>query len=280
MKREKKDINEYIEPIMEIVRWVSNLNMTVYAANACYFLVLAVFPLLLLILASLRYTSVSAVDLLNLMAQVLPEALIPAAESFVVHTYYNSSGALVSVSALVALWSASKGIHGLVTGLNHVYGVQEDRSNLYTRFISVAYLFLFLVVLALTLVLRVFGQTLADALPDVDFLLVRVLSQLIDFNFVILLVAQTLLFTGMYMMLPNRHNPFLFSLPGAVLASVGWQVFSRVFSFYVDVMTTRYSNIYGSIYTVAVAMLWLYCCMLIILFGGIMNKMLQVWFRK
>lgn len=272
--------NDYFEQVVELVRWVSNLHMTVYAANACFFLVLAVFPLLLLILASLRFTPLSAVDLLTLLDKVLPEALIPAAESLVVNTYYNSSGALVSVSAITALWSASRGMHGLMIGLNHVYGVQEDRKESVTRLLSVLYLFLFLVVLVLTLVLRVFGQTLDAMLPDVDFLLVRLLSQLIDFNFVILLVAQTLIFTMFYMVLPNRRNKFMFSWPGALVAAVGWQLFSRIFSYYVTLMTTNYSNIYGSVYTVAVAMLWLYWCMLIILFGGIVNKMLQVWFRK
>ena len=45
---------------------LTDLQIPVYAANACYFLAIAIFPALLLILASLRYTPLSAVDLIRL----------------------------------------------------------------------------------------------------------------------------------------------------------------------------------------------------------------------
>lgn len=269
-----------LEPAVEIIRWIGGMNMPVYAANACYFLVLSIFPLLLLILASLRYTSLSAVDLIDLVSRILPTALVPAAEKLIVNTYYNSSGAVVSVSALVALWSASRGIHGLLVGLNHIYGVQEDRSALYTRLISVAYLFVFLIVLILTLVFHVFGQTLSDWIHSMDLPLVELVEQVIDIGSIVVLVAEVLAFAAVYMVLPNRRNNFLHSLPGAAVAAVGWQLFSNIFSFYVENMITSYSNIYGSVYMVAVSMLWLYFCILILLFGGVVNRMVQVFFRQ
>ena len=70
----------------------------------------------------------------------------------------NSSGALVGVSAVTALWSASRGIYGMLTGLNAVYGVSENRGYIYTRSISVVYTFVFILILLLTLVLHVFGS--------------------------------------------------------------------------------------------------------------------------
>ena len=254
---------------------LTSLQIPVYAANACYFLAIALFPGLLLVLASLRYTTLSATDLIRLLEGILPGALLGAAESLIVSTYYNSSGALVGISAVAALWSASRGIHGLLTGLNTVYGVREDRGWLYTRVISVGYTFLFLILVIVTLVFQVFGQSLAEQFFTVRHPLVRFLMSLIDWRSTWLLLAQILVFTLIYMFLPNRRNRFFPSLPGAALAAVGWQAFSQGFSLYVEHMLRRYTNIYGSVYTVALGLLWIYCCICILLFGGLLNRLLQ-----
>ena len=248
----------------------AQLQIPVYAANACYFLSISIFPALLLILASLRYTALSAVDLIRLLEGILPGALMGAAESLIVSTYYNSSAGLVGVSALAALWSASRGIHGLLAGLNRIYGVREDRGWLCTRLICVGYTFVFLLLVLLTLVFQVFGQALADRIW-----LGRLLSELIDWRSVWLLLAQVLIFDLIYMVLPNRHSRFWVNLPGAVMAALGWQGFSKGFSLYVDHILARYTNIYGSVYTVALGLLWIYWCMCILLFGGLVNRILQ-----
>ena len=252
--------------LMQRVQEVGELQIPVYAANACYFLAISIFPGLLLILASLRYTPLSALDLIRLLEGILPGALMGAAESLIVSTYYNSSGAVLGISAIAALWSASRGIHGLLTGLNRIYGVPENRSWLDTRLISVGYTFVFLLVVLVTLVFQVFGESLARW---------HFLAGLLDLRSVWLLAMQILIFDLIYMVLPNRRNRFLGSLPGAVFTAVLWQLFSQGFSLYVERMVERYTNIYGSVYTVAIGLLWLYCCMCILLFGGVVNRWLM-----
>ncbi len=266
---------KWLERIKNLVFNITSMQIPVYAANACYFLAIAIFPALLLILASLRFTPLSATDLIQLLEGILPSALMGAAESLIVSTYYNSSGAVLGISAIAALWSASRGIHGLLTGLNCIYGVQEDRSWLYTRLISVGYTFVFLILVIVTLVFQVFGQTLADQFWMVRHPLVQFFVDMIDWRSVWLLIAQIIIFALIYMVLPNKRNRFLRSLPGAVMAAVGWQGFSNIFSFYVENMLERYTNIYGSVYMVAVGLLWIYCCMCILLFGGVLNRLLQ-----
>ena len=262
-------MKKWTERMKNLIYNIDDMQIPVYAANACYFLAISIFPALLLLLASLRYTPLSATDLIRLLEGILPGALMGAAESLIVSTYYNSSAGLLSISALAALWSASRGIHGLLTGLNRIYGVSEDRTWLYTRLISVGYTFVFLLLVIVTLVFQVFGESLADRLWAGHFLV-----ELIDWRSTWLVTTQILIFDLIYMVLPNRHNRFLWSLPGAVLAALGWQLFSRVFSIYVEHMLSRYSNIYGSVYTVALGLLWVYCCMCILLFGGLLNRLL------
>lgn len=272
--------NNRMNTLLLAIERIGSMQIGVYAANACYFLVLSVFPILLIVLGLVAYLPYSARDLLDLLESFVPSALMGAAETLIVSIYYNSSGALLSVSAVTALWSASRGIFGLLTGLNHIYGVREDRGYLYTRFISVAYTFVFLVMILLSLVLQVFGPTILDQFVWMEHPMIHWLIEMFDdyWQYLWVLAIQIMVFTLIYMVLPNRRNHFWDSLPGAVVAAVGWQGFTFVFSFYVE--RAGYHNIYGSVYTVATAMLWLYFCISILLFGGGLNRLLQQWQRK
>lgn len=260
-----------LEKISELTKFLSQVKIGIYAAGAGYFIVLSIFPLLVLVLSLLRYTGLQVSTLTDLVAGFLPEALLPAAKRLIINTYRNTSGAIVSLSALTGLWSASRGIYGLLTGLNAVYGVKENRGYIYTRGISVFYTFLFLLVLLITLVLNVFGTTLLQMLPFENLTLLQFLWEIVDWRFILMLLLQTGLFTAMFMALPNRRNTFRQSLPGALLASVGWLVFSDLYSFYVE-RFSGYANVYGSVYAVALSMLWLYFCLSIVFYGGALNR--------
>ena len=259
---------------VHLVQTISRRNVPLYAANAGFFIVLAVFPALVLILGLLRYTGLEVESLVGVLGSVLPEALTEKAEELVVSTYENSSGALVGLSAVTALWSASRGVYGLLTGLNAIYAVAEDRGFFYTRLISVLYTFLLLLVILLTLILHVFGTVLVRLLPLWDMPFFRFFGEIIDLRFFLLLLVQFLIFALIFTFLPNGRNRFRDSVPGALLTAVGWLVFSDAYSVYVE----RYaglSNIYGSVYAVALSMLWLYCCLSILFWGGALNRYLE-----
>lgn len=257
-----------------LLRRVQAMGIPGHAANAGYFIVLAVFPALVLILSILRYTPLDAQDLLTLLEGFLPSALLPAAEKLIISTYAQTSTAVVSISAVGALWSASRGVYGVLNGLNAIYDVRENRGYWYTRALSVFYTVLLLVVLLLTLVLNVFGESLLGTLHDESRFLWRLLSGILDLRHLLLLVIQTALFTAMFMFLPNQKNRFQQSLPGALLAAIGWMIFTALFSLYVEYFQ-NYSNIYGSVYAVALGMLWLYCCLSILFYGGALNRLLM-----
>ena len=256
-----------------LFRQVQKMRISSHAANAGYFIVMSVFPALLLILSLLRYTPLDARDLLSLLESFLPQALMNSVERVVVSTYAHTSTAVISVSAIGTLWSASRGIYGLMTGLNEIYDAPENRGYFRTRLLCMLYTFLFLLVLVVTLVLGVFGDSLLGLLPPASGGLGLLLTEVTDLRFFLMLFLQTALFSAMFMVLPNRRNGFRESLPGAVLASAGWLIFTQLFSFYVEHFS-GYSNIYGSIYAVALSMLWLYCCMSIVFCGGALNKLL------
>lgn len=257
---------------VELVGYMARAQVSVYASYAGYFLILAMFPTLMLLLSLLRYTGMSADMLSDALDGVIPAALMPSARRLIRSAYQNASGAVVSVSALTALWSASRGVYGVLSGLNSIYEVRENRGYLYTRLVSMLYTFLFLLMLLLTLVISVFGTTIVQMLPGTR--LLRIVAEVVDLRFLLLLLLQTALFSAMFAALPNCRNTLRQSLPGAVLASVGWLVFSDLYSIYVEHFS-RYANIFGSVYGVALSMLWLYCCICIVFYGGVLNRYLQ-----
>lgn len=257
-----------------MLRTIYSLHVPVYAANASYFIILAIFPALLLLLSLLRYTPLKYEYLIAILDGIVPETLMASVSRVIYSVYESSSTTLVSVSAVVALWSASRGIYGVLVGLNKVYGVREDRGYLYTRTISIFYTFLFIIVLLATLALHVFGQTILSYIPKSSNPALQFLLDLIPIRFFLLLAMQTALFTGMFMIFPNRKNHFLTSLPGALFASLGWLVFSDLFSKYVAIFGDS-SAIYGSVTSIALAMLWLYICMSIVFYGGGINRYLM-----
>jgi len=255
-------------------RQIRRLRIPVHAAHTGYFLILSLFPALVLLLSLLRYTALDIHSLLGLLEGMIPAALLPEAELLIVNTYENTSRTLVGLSAVTALWSASRGIYGLLTGLNVIYGVPENRSYLHTRLLSALYTLLFLLVLLLTLVLHVFGTGLLGWLSSLEAPFFRFLTGVVDLRFFLLVFLQTALFTAMFMALPNRKNSLGDSLPGAFLASIGWLIFSHLFSVYVEHFPS-FARVYGSVYAVALSMLWLYCCVSILFYGGVLNRLLM-----
>ncbi len=256
---------------------IQQMHISTHAAHACYFMVLSVFPLLVLMFGILRYTSLQPADLMDLIGGLLPDALIPHAWKLISGAYGNTSKLVISLSALTALWSAGRGIYGLQAGLNAVYGVHEDRGWLRTRLICAAYTFLFVLVLLLTLVLNVFGNTILKLLRHRSSLWTWV--DLASLRYFLLVLAQTLLFCAIFMFLPGKRHGFAESLPGALLGSFGWMSASSVFSLYVEYFP-RYANIFGSVYAVALASFWLYVCVSIVFYGAVLNRMLAEMGRK
>ena len=262
---------KWVQSILDFLR---PMRISVHSAYTAFFLILSVFPASMILVGVLSYTSLEVEDVLSLIAQVVPEPLLPLARRLLSGAYDAASAPLLSISAVTAIWSASRGILGLKEGLNAIYGVKERRSYFVTRGIGMFYTALFVAVLVLSLVLNVFGSTILDYLHMTTNPLLLFVMDVIDFRFFLMLLLQTALFTAMYAALPDRHLGLWESFPGAVVASLGWLVFSDAYSLYVAHFQS-YADIYGSVYAPALAMLWLYCCIVILFAGGALNRWLS-----
>lgn len=267
-------VKQSLRPWLGTLRSLAALHVSQYAASTGFFILLSSFPALVLLLGLLQYTGLRVENLVAVLEELIPEALSPGLEEIISDAYAAGSGAMVGLSALTALWSASRGIYGLLKGLNAIYGVRETRGYLRTRLISVAYTFAFLLILVLTLILHLFGSTLLALFRSRPGSFAAFLADTLNLQNFLLPMIQTLIFTVMFMVLPGRRSTFRESLPGAALAAVGWLIFSDLYSIYVEQFAPL-SSVYGSVYAVALSMLWLYCCLSIVFYGGALNHFLQ-----
>ena len=265
--------HKYLRQGRQILDFIRPMNIPLHSAYTCFFLVLSLFPGLLLLLGILRYTSLDVKDLMDLAEGFLPQSLLPTVQSLITASYRHSTKTVVTISVLGTMYSASRGMFGIRNGLDAINTPDKRHSYLRRRGISILYNISFILVLLLTLVLYLAGTALLDYLWMTTSPAIMVLLQMVDLRAMLLLVMQSVLFTFMYALLPAQRNRFIHSLPGAVFAALGWMAFSQLFSVYVENFR-QYANIYGSVYALALGMLWLYFCVSIFFYGAALNRYL------
>lgn len=258
--------------INEFMKKMRRDDVSAHAASAAFFMFLSIFPILMLLCSILPYTHISEADLLRVVTDLLPSTIDPLAVS-VIGDLYDRSPTIISLSAVFVIWSAAKGILALLKGLNDVQDVDETRNYFVLRFWSCIYTVILLVLIVFTLIVLVFGNpiinNLLSHLPNVRYIAIL----LMPFRYLVVIVALALVFAFMYALIPNKKNRVFDKMPGAVFASFGWTIFSWAFSMYVE----RYGafDMYGSLTTIVIVMLWLYFCMYILLLGDELNYFLQ-----
>lgn len=260
--------------IRRFLQRVRLLEVRIYSAYASYFIVLSVFPAMMLVISLLQYTPFSQRELQTILQRVVPASLQPLLTYMTDELFAVNSVTMLSASAVTALWSASKGVYSLHRALNKIYTVRETRSALRVRLRCVGFTALLLFGLLLTAALHLAGQELLLQLDRSPALPARILLRIIRLRTLVTVLLLTLLFSSLYCIFPNRPVSIPSALPGAFSTAVLWVVFSRLFSRYVD-RFGNYSFYYGSLSVMAMAMLWIYACMYLLFCGGILNCELE-----
>ena len=248
-------------------------SISAFAAQAAFFIILSFFPFVMFLLTLLNHLPFSAEDLQNFTSGIFPESVNNILTTIFSELVEKSSGTVLSVTVVAALWSASRGMLALVRGLNAVYQHKETRNYFLIRGVSILYTLGFAALLIATLVLLVFGNQLYEFIITRFPFLGDLALIIMSLRSLVTMAILTLFFLLMYVVIPNRKSSLLRELPGAVLTAGGWLGFSFLFSFYIDHLA-GYTYTYGSLTTLAVCMLWLYFCMYILFIGAEINMLL------
>lgn len=254
-------------------------HVNAYAAQASFFIIIAIFPLLMLLLTLIGYTPVTEHDLLRSVLAVTPNYLDPLMTQIISEMYSQSNFAIVSITAATTLWSASNGILAIIRGLNSVYGKEEERNYIIVRLIASFYTVVLLVLIVLALGFMVFGNSVLRLFSTKIPLLYELAEFIISLRSVYIPLLFTVTFVYVYRIIPNKNYRFIDYLPGALFASLGWIVSSYGYSIYIDNFAGA-TYIYGSLTTVVFMMLWLYMCMYVLFMGAEINIHFKAHFQK
>lgn len=251
-------------------------KISAYAAQTAFFIMLSAIPFLMVFSSLLKYTPLTENVVLEIIQRLTPEYIAPFLISIVEEVYGRSVG-LISVTAVAAIWSASKGIHYMSDGFNSVNDLVETRNWFVLRFWAIVYTVVFLVAIVASLIVLVFGNSLADMAKLHYPLLANAAELFAHLKGIIMFIVLTLFFDVIFKTLPNRKLTLRSQLPGAAICSVAWYLFSLGVSIYVDYFNGF--SMYGSLTTIALIMLWLYFCMYIMMLSAEINVVFGERFR-
>ncbi|WP_198153553.1 YihY/virulence factor BrkB family protein [Thalassobacillus sp. C254] len=179
-------------------------------------------------------------------------------------TAHQNTG-LLSFSIIFTIWTASLALNSILRTLNLAYHVTERRGMIKARVVSISLtISMFLVVLT-ALVVQVIGSNLLEY--------IEIEPVILDYDVLRWLVSSVILFivfSILYLVGPNTRLKIKEVYTGAIFATVGWQLTSLGFSYYLNNFA-NYTATYGSIGAVIALMVWFHLSSVIILFGGEIN---------
>lgn len=265
---------KFIKRVKELTDRIGKNHTGAYAAQSAYFFILSLIPIILLLLTIVQYTPVTKADVMIAMVRVFPEKNMQDFIIGIVNQVYNQSRTVIPVTAVVALWSAGKGVMAISYGLNITYKIRETRNYVFMRIRASMYTILFIIAIVLGLVLSVFGNSISIFInarfPFLKDTTEYILEMRTLVTFIILFGFSLMI----YRFLPNHKAKYSEQVPGAIFTAVAWEVISFIFSMYLTIFR-GFSGLYGSMTAIILVMLWLYFSMYAILLGGLLNCLWQ-----
>lgn len=245
-----------------------------FSAQTAFFIIISAFPFLVLIVSVLEKIPFISADMMYTVLDIFPRTVMEYMENIIKEICSGNSVTIISISAAVLLWAASKGVTSIMRGLNFIYKTDEKRNFLEIRLVSVGYTIGFVVYIVLTLIFIFGGGMLSSLLKSrlPENLFFTVIYRIVSFLGKLMLL--TVLFGLVYLIVPKRKATIKSQLPGAVLSALGWLGYSWFYSFYIDHLAGN-SYVYGSLTSIILIMLWLYVCMYIFFIGGEVNSIIS-----
>ncbi|MGG3915291.1 YihY/virulence factor BrkB family protein [Rossellomorea vietnamensis] len=254
---------------------ISANDVTGLAAQIAYYFLLSLFPLLIFIVTLLPYLPVNQGDILGLVRDFAPGETMSMIEETLQDVMSNRNSGLLSVSIIATIWSASNGMNAIVKSLNRAYDVEETRSFIATRLMSILLTFAMILVFVIALLLPVFGKQIGLFLFSQFGFSDQFLTLWNGIRWAITPIILFIIFVGLYYFAPSKRIKCLSAFPGAIFATLGWVLASLAFSYYVGSFG-NYSATYGSIGGIIVLMIWFYLTGIIIMIGGEINALVTI----
>lgn len=247
-------------------------QIAAYSAQMAYFFVLSVFPLLMFTFSILARLNIdyayAAMDFQRYFPEDIGHLLVSSVER-AIEVGSNSSW---SLSGLVMLYSASRGVVALQRAINTAYGVASKKNFVIDKAYSMFYTLMFILLMVLSILMPSMGYKLFHFINQwfeiaISIEFIRFVALIRN---LILAAVYVFIFGSIYMYLPSEKTSIRQTYKGALFAAFGSVVINVIFSTIV-VKFTDYSVIYGSLSAIIAFMIWLYALGHIIVLGAEIN---------
>lgn len=274
MKSVHPVIDKILSRVQPIASMITGDKITVYAAQASFFVIISAVPFISLLVSVIGL--LIPADVQSIFTDIkIPDSLASVLGSALDNIRNAPNVSLLSLSAVTALWSASKGTAAIRSGLETVYHAESTRGFIMQRLWSLVSTLLFIILIIALIVVLLFGNFISDLLG-----IYHITDVIMWLRFPVAFVLMCVVFCVMYSSTAKRgrlvRSDFLVHIPGAVFSSIGWILFSFFYSLYIAYFPNA-SYIYGGLAAVCLIMLWIYFCMIILLLGAELNKLYFIW---
>ncbi len=253
--------------------------MNVYSGYTAFYILMSLIPLFFLAVSAINLISEEYMGgFAEILATIFPS--VPQVQSLLNNTIQNLRGStnalVISVSALSLLWSAASGVSAIQLGLNRICGASQ--SLIKRRASSLLYTFVFIVLIPLLIIFRVFRSSIEELVVRLDDLLHMpdVAARIVDVleNSGLITFAMTLLIILMaYTVLSSIRRNWRQHFPGALFTGLLWAMFSKIFDFAI-MRFWKSSFLYGSLASIFLLAIWMNFIMTILFAGASLNQAL------
>lgn len=257
--------------------------MTGLAAEMAFFGMLSLFPLTIAIAAGVGFLEpVVGTDAADQVRSEVVAALSTGLGSqasgvtdAIEELFADTRPGVFTVGLLVALWSASRGFRSTVRSIDAVYHLEQRRTYLELRLLSLAMAVVTVPLAALGLVVFAVGPLLGGGAEAADVFgsaqgyeqAWRVLRWPV--GIVVVCVAVT---TVLHIA-PDERTPWRSDVPGSLVAIVSWALSTVALRVYLRFGGSE-NLLIGSLGAVLVVLIWLYLLALGLLLGAELNAVL------
>lgn len=261
-----------------IITFFNNMekdHISEYSAQCSYYTILSFIPFVILLITLVQYTNIDQQTLFNAISRLIPSSMNEMVLGIVQEVYSKSIGT-ISISIIFTLWSAGKGLYALTKGLKDVYNTDETikESYIILRLKAIIQTIIFIILVAVGLVLLVFGDSLISFVQSY-------FGGLKNFNIIssiftelLFILITFIIFLFLYRFMPNHKAKFKDQIVGALFGAIALNVISFVFSKYLYIFR-GFSITYGSLTTLMLIMMWTYACFYSVFLGAELNKIIR-----
>lgn len=243
------------------------------SAALTYYLLFALFPLLIFLNNLVGLLAFDIDGLLQELSRVIPRDVLDLIGQYLVYISRVSSRTLLWFSLVFTIYFPYRAVNALFLSVRKAYGAGPSTRFLRHQLRVLLYTLLLIVTLVLSILVSTVGSRAIDFISNYIYLSETLIRLWTSLRFVLLGSVLFAMIALLYALALDERDVRGRILPGVVSSLLVWIGLSLLFSLYVE-RAARYSIIYGSIGGVIVVLLWLYLTACTLIMGAEFNSVL------